>query len=81
MDYRKFTTMKTIARCFGIFIPEDIKPQGLYLKLFRLVYKYFVLICVVYDEGIGDFVLCNWLILKLNVMMLFVAPMYILWSK
>lgn len=37
-DYKKYKTLKKITKCFGIFIPEDLKPQGLYLKLFRFVH-------------------------------------------
>lgn len=36
-DYNIFTTLKAIAKCFGIPIPEKMKPQGVYLDLFRLV--------------------------------------------
>ncbi|XP_054257829.1 protein O-linked-mannose beta-1,2-N-acetylglucosaminyltransferase 1-like [Macrosteles quadrilineatus] len=35
MDYKNSTTLKTIARCFGMSMPPDIKPQGLYQDVFR----------------------------------------------
>uniref|UniRef100_A0A1B6KQP2 Alpha-1,3-mannosyl-glycoprotein 2-beta-N-acetylglucosaminyltransferase n=1 Tax=Graphocephala atropunctata TaxID=36148 RepID=A0A1B6KQP2_9HEMI len=35
MNYGNCTTLRTIAKCFGIYVPTNIKPQGLYLDLFR----------------------------------------------